>query len=134
MVRHSADQSSVMSSDSRSRWDGQQDGVLWISGDTVLYDGVREVADRFDIDLAILHFGEVQFPITGPIRYGMTAKDGVELCRLLEPKTAIPVHYEGWSHFHEGRAAVERAISEAPADVRRRFRLLTLGESVEISR
>ena len=26
------------------RWDGQEHGVLWISGDTVLYDGVREVA------------------------------------------------------------------------------------------
>ena len=30
------------------RWEGQQHGVLWISGDTVLYDGVREVADRLD--------------------------------------------------------------------------------------
>ena len=28
------------------RWDGQEHGVLWISGDTVLYDGVRQVADR----------------------------------------------------------------------------------------
>ena len=27
------------------RWEGQEHGVLWISGDTVLYDGVREVAD-----------------------------------------------------------------------------------------
>ena len=27
------------------RWDGQEHGVLWISGDTVLYDGVREVAE-----------------------------------------------------------------------------------------
>ena len=27
-------------------WDGQRHGVLWISGDTVLYDGVRQVADR----------------------------------------------------------------------------------------
>jgi hypothetical protein len=26
------------------RWDGQEHGVLWISGDTVLYDGVRGVA------------------------------------------------------------------------------------------
>ena len=26
------------------RWEGQKHGVLWISGDTVLYDGVREVA------------------------------------------------------------------------------------------
>ena len=30
------------------RWEGQEHGVLWISGDTVLYDGVREVADRLD--------------------------------------------------------------------------------------
>ena len=26
------------------RWEGQEHGELWISGDTVLYDGVREVA------------------------------------------------------------------------------------------
>lgn len=95
---------------------------------------MREVAERFDVDVAILHLGEVQFPITGPIRYGMTANDGIELCRLIEPRTAIPVHYEGWSHFHEGRAAVERAISEASEDVRRRFRLMTLGKPVDISR
>jgi hypothetical protein len=25
-------------------WPGQAHGVLWISGDTVLYDGVRQVA------------------------------------------------------------------------------------------
>jgi L-ascorbate metabolism protein UlaG (beta-lactamase superfamily) len=28
------------------RWDGQEHGVLWISGDTVLYEGVRGVAGR----------------------------------------------------------------------------------------
>ena len=28
------------------RWEGQEHGALWISGDTVLYDGVREVAGR----------------------------------------------------------------------------------------
>src|SRR6478736_3229994 len=69
------------------RWDGQEHGVLWISGDTVLYDGVREVA-RLDVDVALLHVGGVQFPITGPIRYTMTAKDAVELSALVEPRTA----------------------------------------------
>ena len=89
------------------RWDGQRNGVVWVSGDTVLYNGVREVADRLDVDVAILHLGEVQFPITGPVRYSMTARDAVELCRALRPRVAIPVHYEGWSHFHEGRDAIE---------------------------
>ena len=108
-------------------WTGQEHGAWWISGDTVLYDGVKEVAERFRIDVAVLHLGEVQFPITGPVRYSMTARDGVELCSILKPRTAIPVHYEGWSHFHEGRAAVEREIAGAPADVGDRFLLLDIG-------
>ena len=48
------------------RWAGQDDGVLWMSGDTVLFDGVREIADRLDVDTALLHLGGVQFPDTGP--------------------------------------------------------------------
>ncbi len=59
------------------RWDGQQHGVLWISGDTVLYDGVRHVADRLRVGTALLHLGGVQFPVTGPLRYSMTARDAV---------------------------------------------------------
>ena len=43
------------------RWNGQEHGVLWISGDTVLYDGVRQVAHRLEVDTAFLHLGGVQF-------------------------------------------------------------------------
>jgi L-ascorbate metabolism protein UlaG (beta-lactamase superfamily) len=76
------------------RWDDQNRGVLWISGDTVLYDGVRQVAGRVEVDLALLHLGGVRFPITGPLRYTMTAADAIELCQLIRPHTVIPVHYE----------------------------------------
>ena len=58
----------------RAAWEGQEHGVLWISGDTVLYDGVREVAERLDVDTALIHLGGVQFPVTGPLRYTMTAR------------------------------------------------------------
>ena len=105
---------------------------MWITGDTVLYKGVREVADRLDVDLAVIHVGDVQFPITGPVRYSMTARDAVELCRALRPRVAIPVHYEGWSHFHEGRDEIERAINSAPTDLRDVFQLVPLGEPVDI--
>jgi L-ascorbate metabolism protein UlaG (beta-lactamase superfamily) len=114
------------------RWDGQEHGVLWISGDTVLYDGVREVADRLDVDTAILHLGGVRFPISGPLRYTMTAKEAVELCGLVRPRTVLPIHYEGWKHFREGRTAIERELAGAPADVRESVRWLPLGERVEI--
>src|SRR3954465_3675189 len=110
------------------RWDGQQHGVLWISGDTVLYDGVREVAERLQVDTALLHLGGVQFPVTGPVRYTMTAGDAVELCRLVRPRTAIPIHYEGWKHFKQGRAAIEREFARAPDEFQRSIRWLPMGE------
>jgi L-ascorbate metabolism protein UlaG (beta-lactamase superfamily) len=109
------------------RWPGQEHGVLWISGDTVLYDGVRQVAERFEVDTAIVHLGAVRFPVTGPIRYSMTIRDAIELTRLIRPREMVPVHHEGWSHFSEGRDIVERTLAAAPDDVRRVFRLLPIG-------
>lgn len=114
------------------RWDGQEHGALWISGDTVLYDGVRGVADRVRVDTALLHLGGVRFPVSGPVRYTMTARDAVELCRLVRPRIAIPIHYEGWKHFRQGRAAIEREFASAPEDIRRRIRWLDIGVPAEI--
>jgi L-ascorbate metabolism protein UlaG (beta-lactamase superfamily) len=114
------------------RWDGQQHGAVWISGDTVLYDGVKEVAHRLDVGTAILHLGGVRFPISGPFHYTMTAKDAIELTRMTRPTTAIPIHYEGWKHFREGRDAIERALQAASADIRDRFRWIPIGDPVEI--
>jgi L-ascorbate metabolism protein UlaG (beta-lactamase superfamily) len=108
------------------------EGALWISGDTVLYDGVRAVAGRIPVDVALLHLGGVQFPVTGPVRYTMTADEAVQLCEQIRPRVAIPVHYEGWKHFREGRDAIERAFAAASADVRASLRWLPIGEAVEI--
>jgi L-ascorbate metabolism protein UlaG (beta-lactamase superfamily) len=114
------------------RWPGQQHGELWISGDTVLYAGVRQVS-RLTISLALLHLGGAHFPLTGPVRYTMTAADGVELCEELRPRTVVPVHYEGWSHFGDGREAIERALSDAPREVAESFRVVGIGEPALIS-
>ena len=115
------------------RWDGQEHGVLWISGDTVLYDGVREVADRLQVAAALLHLGGVRFPVTGPVRYTMTAREAVELCSVVRPRTAIPIHYEGWRHFREGRDAIERELARAPEDIRRSVQWLPIGTEVAVA-
>ena len=115
------------------RWEGQEHGALWISGDTVLYDGVRQVADRLDVDTALVHLGGVRFPVTGPVRYSMTASDAVELLRLVRPRTAIPVHYEGWKHFQEAREEIEREFERAPEEVRSALRWVPIGEPVELA-
>jgi L-ascorbate metabolism protein UlaG (beta-lactamase superfamily) len=113
-------------------WEGQEHGALWISGDTVLYDGVREVAGRIDVGVCLLHVGRVQFGVTGPLHYTLTAREAVELLTLIRPHTTVPVHYEGWSHFREGRADLERELTTAPAEVRDAVRWVPIGEPIEL--
>jgi len=51
----------------------------------------------------------------------------VELIGLLRPRVAIPVHYEGWSHFREPVAELEDAFRHAAPEIRDRVRWLTHG-------
>jgi L-ascorbate metabolism protein UlaG (beta-lactamase superfamily) len=114
------------------RWEGQEHGAMWITGDTVLYPGLREVADRLEVGTALIHLGGVRFPITGPLHYTMTAAQAIELLGLVAPRTAIPTHYEGWKHFREGRAEVERELAAAPAAVRESIRWLPIGAPASV--
>ena len=115
------------------RWDGQQHGDLWITGDTVLFDGVRQVADRMRVGTMLVHLGDVHFGVTGPVHYTLNANEAVTLCGLVQPHTVIPVHYEGWSHFVEGRTDVERVFSAGPERVSRAVRWVPLGVPADIA-
>ena len=97
---------------------GQDEVLLWITGDTVLYGRLRGPRQEMSVDVALVHVGGVRFPITGPVRYTMTGRQAVELIGLVRPRVAVPVHYEGWSHFKDGRARIEDALAEAPPATR----------------
>lgn len=112
-------------------WEGQRDGALWISGDTVWYAGVAEVGRRFDIGTAIVHFGGVRFPTSGPLRYTMNAAEGVRVARELGPRTIVPIHFEGWKHFREGRDVIERTFAQA--GLSERLTWLVPGEPATLS-
>lgn len=107
-------------------WDGQRHGALYISGDTVLFEGVEEVARRTRIGLALLHCGAARADRFGPYDITFTGSEAAQAAQLLGDATIIPVHYEGWSHFTEGRAEIERAFAAAGLSPRLRF--LPLGE------
>jgi L-ascorbate metabolism protein UlaG (beta-lactamase superfamily) len=107
-------------------WAGQAHGELWMTGDTVLHRRLREVGRRLRVGTVLAHLGGVRFGLTGPLRYTMTGRDLARLCDWVQPRQVVPVHYEGWSHFHDDRAAVDRALAAAPA-VAQRVRWLELG-------
>ena len=110
---------------------GGHDGAdLWMSGDTVLFDGVREVAGRLSVDVALLHLGGVQFGFTGPVKYSTTAHEAVELLETLRPRAVVPVHYEGWSHFAEPESMMRRVLDTST--VADRIRWLTPCEPTDV--
>ena len=90
-------------------WAGQAGGVLYISGDTVMFDGLLEVGTRFTVGTAVLHLGAGGFDASGDMRFTLDAAQGAALALDLGAHTVIPVHYDGWSHFTEP-AAVARTV------------------------
>jgi L-ascorbate metabolism protein UlaG (beta-lactamase superfamily) len=113
-------------------WEGQRDGALWITGDTVWFSGIPEVAERFDVGTAIVNLGGVRFPISGPARYTMNAAEAIRLAREFELKTLVPLHYEGWKHFRQGRDEVEKAFGEAGIDDRVRWLTAATPVAIEV--
>src|SRR5882724_2115269 len=95
-------------------WAGQENGALYISGDTVYFNDLRELPERFKIGTALVHLGAVYFYL--PIcRFTFNSAGAVNLAKLLNLKRLIPIHYEKdvWSHFKESVASYQRAFREA---------------------
>lgn len=111
-------------------WDGQRNGSLYLSGDTVFFEGVEEVARRGRVSLALLNFGAARAQRFGPFDITFTGEEGAQAAKLLGDATIIPLHYEGWSHFSQGRVEVEQAFDAAGLTGRLRF--LPIGETVTL--
>ncbi|MFE1034455.1 MBL fold metallo-hydrolase [Streptomyces sp. NPDC058807] len=82
---------------------------LYVSGDTLLFDGLDDIARRFpDLDLAVLHLGGTTLP--GGFVVTMDGRQGAELARRLDPRLILPVHYDDYSVF---RSPLDAFLAEA---------------------
>ena len=106
------------------------DQAVYISGDTVWYEGVAEVARRFAVRAAVLFMGAARVPAVGPEALTMTAEDGIEAARAFPEATILPLHYEGWAHFTESREVIARAFSKA--GLGDRVRWMELGNTAAV--
>jgi len=95
--------------------------VVYISGDTVWYPGVEEIARRFPVQVAILHLGAARVPEVGPFHLTMTAAEAVDTARAFSSALVVPIHFEDWAHFSEGREDIARAFTNAHLEDRLRW-------------
>ncbi|MFI9810086.1 MBL fold metallo-hydrolase [Streptomyces sp. NPDC052301] len=92
---------------------GRRDGTvalrLYVSGDTLVYDGLDEIARRFPgADLAVLHLGGTRLP--GGFVVTMDGAQGAELARRLGHPRVMPIHYDDYAVF---RSPLEDFLTEA---------------------
>jgi len=73
------------------------------------------------------------FAVVPPQDRAMAVEPAQGTARLVQPRTVIPIHYEGWKHFREGREAIERELATAPEDIRQRIRWLPIGVATELA-
>ncbi|HSC38285.1 MAG TPA: MBL fold metallo-hydrolase, partial [Chitinophagaceae bacterium] len=92
---------------------GEDKGGIYISGDTVWYEGVEEVALRFDIRMAVLFMGAARVKEVGPQHLTMTAEEGVLAARYFPRAKIVPLHFEGWEHFTESYAEIKKTFVNA---------------------
>ncbi|MCU0569882.1 MAG: MBL fold metallo-hydrolase [Oculatellaceae cyanobacterium Prado106] len=75
----------------------QQPFRIYISGDTLVYDQLKEIPQRYpNIDLALIHLGGTQ--VFG-IFLTMDAKQGVKAIQMINPHRVIPIHYNDYKVF-----------------------------------
>jgi L-ascorbate metabolism protein UlaG (beta-lactamase superfamily) len=106
------------------------DGVVYITGDTVWYDGVAEVAKRFTVSTVLAFMGAARVAAAGPAHLTLAAAEGVEVARAFPAARIIPLHFDGWKHFSEGRAQIQSAFDRAGLTARLHWPVL--GEPVEL--
>jgi L-ascorbate metabolism protein UlaG (beta-lactamase superfamily) len=106
---------------------------MYITGDTVVIDELKEIPRRFpDIDLALLHLGGTMF--FGLLMVTMDPKHGVEVIRLVKPKTAIPIHYDDYTAFEFALGDTSRPPAGDPPDWWQRTKITSFEEFITMAK
>ncbi|KAK5110828.1 hypothetical protein LTR62_005539 [Meristemomyces frigidus] len=96
---------------------------IYISGDTLFVDELKEIPERYagkNIDLMLVHLGGTTIP--GPsmplLMVTMDAEQGIKLMQLINPDVTIPIHYDDYDAFLSPLEDFKKAVSSAGWDDR----------------
>jgi L-ascorbate metabolism protein UlaG (beta-lactamase superfamily) len=88
--------------------------TVYVSGDNAQLPLVREIADRFGpVDTAVLFAGAVRTPLLDRALLTLDSAQAAEAARILGARRIVPVHFDSWAHFTEGREQLVDAFTAA---------------------
>ncbi|MGE7386990.1 MBL fold metallo-hydrolase [Streptomyces sp. NPDC004126] len=94
---------------------GQDLPTVYVSGDNASLELVGRIAERFGpVDTAVLFAGAPRFArlFDGALIVLDSAR-AAEAAKLLGARRVVPVHYDSWGHFTEGRDDLVAAFTDA---------------------
>lgn len=104
---------------------------VYISGDNAALECVRAVAERFGpLDVAVLFAGAARTALLDGAYLTLTSAQAAHAATLLEARHVVPLHFEGWTHFSEGRESLIDAFTAA--GLSDRLHLLDPGQQVTL--
>ena len=105
--------------------------TVYVSGDNASLEVVRAIAEKVrSIDVAVLFAGGAQTELLGDAYLTLPSEAAAEAARMLAASHVVPVHFEHWAHFTQGRDTLLDSFSRAGlAD---RLHLLDPGEELDL--
>jgi L-ascorbate metabolism protein UlaG (beta-lactamase superfamily) len=104
--------------------------TVYVSGDNASVDVVRRIVERLGgADVALLFAGGARLPYLDAF-LTLPSVGAADVARILGARSVVPVHFEGWEHFSDGRESLQKAFEEAGlAD---RLALAERGEAIAL--
>jgi L-ascorbate metabolism protein UlaG (beta-lactamase superfamily) len=109
--------------------ESSHDESIYVTGDTVWFEGVAEVARRFPVSAVLLFAGAARVAARSTDHLTMDRNDAVATARAFPRARIFPVHHSGWEHFSENQDALIDAFAES--GLTDRLQPLTEGVPVE---
>ncbi|MFI6505268.1 MBL fold metallo-hydrolase [Nonomuraea typhae] len=102
--------------------------TVYVSGDNASLDVVREIAGRIGrVDVALLFAGGARTPLIPGADLTLNSRDAAEAARILGAGHVVPLHFEHWTHFTQGRETLAEPFAGHGG-----VHVLTPGEHVDV--
>lgn len=84
--------------------------VIYFGGDTIYIKELEQIGEKYNVKSFICNLGVAYGPPDGkihkePYKITMSGKDAANLSKKIGADVIIPVHFEEWTHFQQGREA-----------------------------
>jgi L-ascorbate metabolism protein UlaG (beta-lactamase superfamily) len=101
---------------------------VYLTGDTVFYEGIKEVAEKFQPKYVFIFAGAAK--PRGPFNVTMGTNDAIDTAFAFPAATIIPVHFEGWSHYTETGEMLQQSFHAL--GIADRLKILKAGVKIQL--